>query len=278
MKAAVLHGKGDVRIEEVAEPPLGRNEVRVRLGAGGICGSDLSCFFKGGVGDFLVKEPLILGHEAAGEVVEAGADVTRVRPGDHVTVDPSRPCLACADCFAGRRHLCRQMRFFGSASVVPHVQGAFSESFTAREDMCHAVPQELPFETAACAEPLAVCLHAAARAGDLMGRHVVVAGAGPIGCLLIAVARRAGALSITVSQFFPRHELHHHRVARKAQRGKEILDYPGLEVKGGDRLDRRCGPVRRKTTKRPFGRGDDGAAIVGGDAGGAGPRAQRRLL
>ncbi|MEZ5666276.1 MAG: L-idonate 5-dehydrogenase [Alphaproteobacteria bacterium] len=193
MRAAVLHGAKDLRVEEVPDQGLGTDEVRVRFRSGGICGSDLSYYFKGRVGDFALCEPLILGHEAAGEVIETGAAVDNVAPGDHVTLNPSRPCRTCDYCRHGRSNLCRNMRFFGSAALRPHVQGAFREAVIARADQCHKIPESLSWAEAACAEPLSVALHGVARAGDLFGKTVIVAGAGPIGSLLALVAKKAGA-------------------------------------------------------------------------------------
>lgn len=193
MRAAVLHGAKDLRVEEVADQELGADEVRVRFRSGGICGSDLSYYFKGRVGDFAVCEPLILGHEVAGEVIEAGPLVEHVGPGDHVTLNPSRPCRACDYCRIGRSNLCRNMRFFGSAALRPHVQGAFREVVVARADQCHKIPEHLSWAEAACAEPLSVALHGVTRAGDLFGKSVIIAGAGPIGSLIAIVAKRAGA-------------------------------------------------------------------------------------
>ncbi|MGF1624802.1 MAG: L-idonate 5-dehydrogenase [Alphaproteobacteria bacterium] len=193
MRAAVLHGAKDLRVEEVADQDLAADEVRVRFRSGGICGSDLSYYFKGRVGDFPVCEPLILGHEIAGEVIEAGPLVDHVRPGDHVTLNPSRPCRQCDYCRIGRSNLCRNMRFFGSAALRPHVQGAFREIVVARGDQCHPIPETLSWAEAACAEPLSVALHGLTRAGDLFGKTAIIAGAGPIGSLIAIVAKRAGA-------------------------------------------------------------------------------------
>jgi L-idonate 5-dehydrogenase len=193
MRAAVLHGAKDLRVEDVAEQEPGPDEVSVRFRSGGICGSDLSYYFKGRVGDFHVCEPLILGHEVAGEVIGTGPLVEHVKPGDHVTINPSRPCRTCDYCRAGRSNLCRNMRFFGSAALRPHVQGAFREVVIARADQCHPIPEHLSWAEAACAEPLSVALHGVARAGNLFGRTVIIAGAGPIGSLIAVVAKRAGA-------------------------------------------------------------------------------------
>ena len=98
MLAAVLHGAKDLKLEPIEDRPLADDEVRLAFRAGGICGSDLSYYFKGRVGDFALKEPLVLGHEVAGEIVETGAAVAGVKPGDRVAIDPSRPCLACDYC------------------------------------------------------------------------------------------------------------------------------------------------------------------------------------
>ena len=202
MLACVIHKEHDLRIDELemlAADSLEPNEVRIRFGAGGICGSDLHYYHHGGVGDFRLREPMVLGHEVAGEVVEVGHDVTRVKPGDHVAVDPSRPCQRCEDCLAGRSHLCANMRFFGSAARFPHVQGAFVEFFKVADFQCHRLRPDVPFHVAACAEPLAVALHAISRAGALVGARVLVTGSGPIGALIVAAARLAGASRITVT-------------------------------------------------------------------------------
>jgi L-idonate 5-dehydrogenase len=202
MLACVIHKEHDLRIDELevlAADSLEPNEVRIRFRAGGICGSDLHYYHHGGVGDFRLREPMVLGHEVAGEVIEVGRDVTRVTPGDHVAVDPSRPCQHCEDCLAGRSNLCANMRFFGSAARFPHVQGAFVEFFKVADFQCHAVGPDVPFHVAACAEPLAVALHAVSRAGALVGARVLVTGSGPIGALIVAAARLAGASQITVT-------------------------------------------------------------------------------
>jgi L-idonate 5-dehydrogenase len=199
VKALLIHAAHDLRLEEVAEPQYAANEVLVRLGAGGICGSDLHYFAHGGVGDFKLREPMTLGHEVAGEVVAVGAEVSRVKVGDRVAVNPSRPCLHCEQCLSGRSNLCPNMRFFGSAARFPHVQGAFAELFVARQDQCETLPHDVSYAVAACAEPLAVTLHAAAQAGPLLGTQVLVVGAGPIGSLLAASARLSGATAVTVT-------------------------------------------------------------------------------
>jgi L-idonate 5-dehydrogenase len=199
MRVCVLHAAKDLRIEERPALPLGPDQVRVRFGAGGICGSDLHYYFEGRVGDFAVREPLILGHEVAGDVVEVGAEVARLRVGDRVAVNPSQPCWRCRACQSGRTNLCTRMTFYGSAAVFPHVQGAFREQLVCAESQCHVVPPGTPHAVAALAEPLAVCLHAVGRAGPLLGAQVLITGCGPIGALTCLAARAAGAAGITVT-------------------------------------------------------------------------------
>lgn len=202
MLAAVLHGAHDLRVEDREDRDLKPGEVRVRVACGGICGSDLSYFNKGGVGDFKVREPLTLGHEVSGTVVEMappGAFDMSVSLGDRVAINPSCPCLHCRYCREGRGNLCRNMRFLGSAALMPHVQGGFSEHIVVRADQCVPVPDAMSYRLAACAEPLAVALHAVSRAGPMVGRQVLIAGAGPIGLLCLKACLHAGAAVVTIT-------------------------------------------------------------------------------
>ena len=199
MKAVVIHAAGDLRVDDVESGPLGAGEVRVRMAAGGICGSDLHYYRHGGFGAVRLREPMVLGHEIAGTVMETAADVTDLRVGQKVAVNPSRPCGQCRFCRVGQENHCSDMRFYGSAMRFPHVQGGFREELVCAASQAVPVPDHVSLAEAAMAEPLAVCLHAANQAGPLLGRRVLVTGAGPIGVLLVAVARRAGAAEIIVS-------------------------------------------------------------------------------
>jgi len=203
MIACVIHGAKELKIENRPSPPCLQNgEVLVRFGAGGICGSDLHYYHEGGILDFKIREPLVLGHEVAGEVVEIGPGVTRVSVGQRVAVNPLRTCLRCVYCLSGRSNLCLNRRFFGSAARFPHVQGMFADLFIASEEQCVTIPESIPFRVAACAEPLGVTLHAVARAGAILGRKVLVTGSGPIGVLVAASARLAGAAEIMVTDLY----------------------------------------------------------------------------
>ncbi len=199
MRAVVIHAAKDLRIGEVDAGAPGPGEVRVRIEAGGICGSDLHYFHEGRIGTIMLKEPMILGHEVAGRIESVGAGVEDLAPGSRVAVSPSRPCGACRFCREGQQIHCLDMRFYGSAMRFPHVQGAFREVLVAQASQCHLVPADLSAGEAAMAEPLAVCLHAVNRAGPMLGKRVLVTGSGPIGALCVIAARRAGAAEIVAT-------------------------------------------------------------------------------
>jgi L-idonate 5-dehydrogenase len=199
MRACVIHGAEELRVEQRATPTPGPHDVLVRVRAGGICGSDLHYYFEGRNGDFAIREPFVPGHEVAGEVAETGAAVTRVRVGDRVAIHPGRACGRCGACREGRGNLCRNVFFMGSASRFPHMQGGFSDFTLVDETQCHPVSPGLPFTTAAFAEPLAVSLHAVLRAGPMLGRTALITGSGPIGLLVLLAARRAGAARTAVT-------------------------------------------------------------------------------
>jgi L-idonate 5-dehydrogenase len=192
MKAIVVHAAKDLRIEDRAADLPGDGEVVVQIETGGICGSDLHYYNHGGFGSIILREPMILGHEVAGSITALGKGVTGLSVGQLVGVSPSRPCHACKYCFEAMYNQCLNMRFYGSAMPFPHIQGAFRESLVVDARQC--VPADgLSSGEAAMAEPLAVTLHATRRAGNMLGKSVLVTGCGPIGVLSILAARRAGA-------------------------------------------------------------------------------------
>ncbi len=197
MKAAVIHPPHLLRIEDIALDIPGPRDVTVRVLNGGICGSDLHYYHHGGFGTVRVQQPMVLGHEVAGRVEAVGPLVTRVKPGDRVAVNPSLPCNACKFCLEGQQQHCLDMRFCGSAMRLPHVQGGFRERMICDESQ--AVPADMPSERAAFAEPLSVCLHAVRQAGPMLGRRVLVTGAGPIGMLCAMVARLSGAREVVMT-------------------------------------------------------------------------------
>jgi L-idonate 5-dehydrogenase len=197
--AATLFGPEDLRVTKHPLAPLAPGMVRVRFGAGGICGSDLHYFRHARTGDFVVRSPLILGHEIAGEIVEINGPTPVLSVGDHIAVNPSRWCGHCARCMEGRANLCENIYFMGSASKTPHMQGGFASVFDATPEQCVKVPPHVAYQAAALAEPLAVSLHAVARAGGISGQNVILFGAGPIGLLTMLAARLKGCGELTVA-------------------------------------------------------------------------------
>ncbi|WP_297339203.1 L-idonate 5-dehydrogenase [Pseudophaeobacter sp.] len=194
-----LHGQDDLRIEtDVVEEPS-EGQVLLAMASGGICGSDMHYLSQGGIGTIRVREPIILGHEASGRVLAVGPGVDGLAAGDGVAVNPSRPCGTCPYCLEGLTMHCLNMRFNGSAMRLPHEQGLFRTRIVVSASQCVKVPPEADLGAVACAEPLAVCLHAARIAGDLSGKRVLITGAGPIGVLCSAIAAREGAFEIVVT-------------------------------------------------------------------------------
>ena len=202
MRAIVIHNAKDLRIEEREVPAPAKGQLKIRVAAGGICGSDLHYFNNGGFGPVRLKEPMIPGHEFSGYIAQLGDEVSDFDVGDLVVVSPSRPCGHCKYCDEGLRNHCLNMRFYGSAMPFPHIQGAFQEELVV--DVSQVVPADgLSAGEAAMAEPLSVALHATRRAGDLLGKRVLVTGCGPIGALAVVAARRAGAAEIVVTDLVP---------------------------------------------------------------------------
>ena len=199
MKAVVIHAAKDLRVGKRDVGVPGPGEVAIAIKAGGICGSDLHYYNHGGFGAIKVREPMILGHEVAGEVTSVGEGVSSLAVGDRVAVSPSRPCNACTYCLEGKQQHCLNMRFYGSAMPMPHIQGAFAQHIVAHDWQCHEVDEGVLLSKAVFAEPFAVTLHAVQRAGSVFGKNVLITGAGPIGTLCAVAARNAGAAKITIT-------------------------------------------------------------------------------
>jgi len=202
MRAVVVHGADDLRIDERPDPVPGPGEVLVAMEWGGICGSDLAYWRHGSSGTAVLKQPLVLGHEVAGRIVAVGAGAGSGHEiGLPVTVHPAELVGdgRLPERIAGRTNLYPRIRYFGSAAFDPHTDGGFSELRVVRADQIRPLPAGVSTEHGALAEPLAVALHAVHRAGDVRGRDVVVNGAGPIGSLVVAAARHRGAASVVAA-------------------------------------------------------------------------------
>lgn len=193
MRAAVLHGVEDLRVEDVPEPSPGPLDVKVRVAACGICGSDLHLYRGVGLRQAAAPLPLTLGHEFSGHVVEIGADVSTQRVGDAVAIRPTVSCGSCGACSAGAQNVCRALRFYG---VTPPLNGGMSEYAVVPATNVHTVPAGLDVVTAALVEPLAVGHHAVRRGGVQSDHTVVVYGAGPIGIGIALALRAAGVMQV----------------------------------------------------------------------------------
>ncbi len=200
-RAMVLHGAGDLRMEDVAVAAPGPGEVLLDVAYCGICGSDLHYAIHGRGAFSIVTEPLILGHELSARIAALGPGVDdgALSIGQPVAVNPARPCGSCRDCLEGRPQTCQRTRYLGAANFVPHVQGGIVEQLVVSAAQAVPLPDGVGLRLAALAEPLAVSVHGVRRAGNVAGRHVLVTGAGPIGLLAAVAARAAGAASVVVT-------------------------------------------------------------------------------
>jgi L-iditol 2-dehydrogenase len=195
MRSAVLADVGRFEIEERERPEPAPDEVLVRVRDVGICGSDVHYYEHGRIGDYVVEDPIVLGHESAGEVVEVGKRVAGLEVGDRVTLEPGVPCRRCAHCKRGEYHLCESVTFM---ATPPH-DGAFSEYVAWPADYAYELPETVSTRAGALCEPLSVGIHACRRGGVGTGDTVLVTGAGPIGLLAMEAARAAGATDILVT-------------------------------------------------------------------------------
>ena len=197
--AAVLHGVGDLRLDERPVPEPGPNEVLIAVQSVGVCGSDVHYWEHGRIGRFVVEAPLILGHESAGVVEAVGPGVTHLRPGDRVALEPGIPCRVCPACKSGRYNLCPDVRFL----ATPPVDGSLARYVVHAADFCYRLPDHVSLDEGAMFEPLSVGIHACRRGGVGPGSRVLITGAGPIGLTTMLAARAAGATTILIADVRP---------------------------------------------------------------------------
>jgi L-iditol 2-dehydrogenase len=195
MRASVMTGVGTLQIEERPVPSPGPHEVLVEVAAVGVCGSDVHYYRHGRIGDFVVEEPMILGHELSGRITAVGAQVDPDRVGQRVAVEPQFPCRRCRQCTAGRYNMCPHMKFY----ATPPVDGAFCSYVTIDAEMAHPVPDSMSDEAAALLEPLSVAIATMRKANVVPGSSILITGAGPIGVICAQAARAFGAARIVVS-------------------------------------------------------------------------------
>lgn len=194
MKTAVMTALKTVELQEWAIPVPKDNEVLVKIEYVGICGSDLHYFEAGRIGDFVVNGPLVLGHEAAGTVVEAGANVKHLHVGDRVALEPGKTCGQCEFCKSGKYNLCKDVIFF----ATPPVDGVFQEYVAHEAALCFKLPDNVSTEEGALIEPLAVGMHAASQGDAKLGQTAVVTGAGCIGLVTLLALKARGVSKVIV--------------------------------------------------------------------------------
>jgi L-iditol 2-dehydrogenase len=182
-------------MEQRPVPTPAPGDVLIRVSSVGVCGSDTHYYRHGRIGSFVVDAPLVLGHEAAGTIVGVGESVDPARIGQRVSIEPQRPDPDSAETRRGDYNLCPHMRFFGT----PPIDGALCDYVTIGAEFAHAVPDNVSDDAAALCEPLSVGIAALRKAGIGKGAKVLVAGAGPIGIVVVQLARAYGASEIAVS-------------------------------------------------------------------------------
>ncbi len=195
MKAAVMKGIRDIRIEDISKPSFGDNEALVRVKAVGICGSDVHYYLEGRIGDQVVRGDHILGHEASGEVVEVGKNVKKVKPGMRVAIEPGIPCKQCEYCKSGRYNICPDVKFLGT----PPVQGAYKEYLAYPEDFLYPIPDSMSFEEGELIETLSVGVYAAELSSLKPGNSAAILGCGPVGLVTLKAIKAAGVEKVFVT-------------------------------------------------------------------------------
>jgi L-iditol 2-dehydrogenase len=199
MRGARLHGIGDLRVEDLPMPVPGPGEVLLKVAAVGVCGSDVHYYKDGRIGEQVVREPLVLGHEFAAWVAELGDGVQGLEVGQLVAPDPAVPCGRCECCVEGDPNLCPDVIFCGT----PPVRGVFSEYVAMPAENCFPLPDGLTPAEGALLEPLGIGMYTVDLANLQAGQTVAVLGAGPIGLLTAAAARAAGASEVYMTEPLP---------------------------------------------------------------------------
>jgi len=196
--AMYLEKPGKIISRKIDMPEIKKDEVLVKIKAVGVCGSDVHYYDKGKIGSFIVKRPLILGHECSGEIVEVGEEVKNLQIGDKVALEPGIPCRRCIYCKTGRYNLCPEIRFM----ATPPVNGAFVEYVAHPADFVFKLPENVSYEEATLFEPLAVGLYSVVRAKVGFGGKILILGAGPIGLSTLQAAINIGGGRITVADIY----------------------------------------------------------------------------
>lgn len=192
---AILYGVNDIRLEQTPIEEPDQNEVLIEMACVGICGSDVHYLVNGRIGDFVVRKPMIIGHESSGVVAKLGKGVTNLKVGDRVAIEPGVPCRTCKFCKDGRYNLCKDIVF----CATPPVHGSLRRYYKHAADFCFKLPDHVTLEEGAMMEPLSVGVHACKRANIGIDSKVLILGAGPIGLVTLLVSKAMGASKIVIT-------------------------------------------------------------------------------
>ncbi|GHJ87941.1 hypothetical protein NliqN6_4343 [Naganishia liquefaciens] len=201
-----------IYMEEIPYPIAKSDEAIVHVKATGICGSDIKFWKSGGIGDYTIESDLVLGHESSGIVLSVGSEVTTLRVGDRVSIEPGVSCWACGQCKTGRYNLCPDVQFSGT----PPTHGTLARYIAHKASFLFRIPDNMSYATAALVEPISVALGGVQRAQVRFGQPVVICGAGPIGLNALAIARTAGAYPILVT------DIAEHKLERAREMGADL--------------------------------------------------------
>ena len=197
MKAMMLTGIRQMEMKEIPEPEIvNSGDVKIRMSVVGVCGSDIHYYTQGQIGSQVVRYPFTVGHEGAGIVTGVGSDVTLVKPGDMVAIDPAMPCWECDQCKEGRHHTCRNLRFLGCPGQA---EGCLMEYIIMPATSCFPLTGKLDPDHGAISEPLAIGVYAVKKSGGVKDRSIGILGYGPIGMSVMLAARAEGAGRIFVT-------------------------------------------------------------------------------
>lgn len=192
---AILYGINDIRLEQTKIEEPNDDEVLIKIGCVGICGSDVHYLVHGRIGDFVVKEPMIMGHESSGTVAKLGKNVKHLQVGDRVAIEPGVPCRYCEYCKKGRYNLCQDITF----CATPPDHGTLRRYYKHPADFCYKLPDHVSLEEGALLEPLSVGVYVCKRAQIGIGDKILILGAGPIGLVTLLVAKARGASTVIIT-------------------------------------------------------------------------------
>ncbi|MFN4227502.1 MAG: NAD(P)-dependent alcohol dehydrogenase [Candidatus Ratteibacteria bacterium] len=222
MKAAFLIKPYNIEIREIEKPEIkNEDDVLIKVKSVGVCGSDIHYYKEGRIGDFVVKEPLILGHESSGIVEKVGKNVRNLKEGDKVAIEPGIPCRKCDYCKEGRYNLCPDVKFF----ATPPINGTFCEYIVHPYDFVYKIPENFSFDEATLIEPFSVGIHACNLVNLKPGEKVIISGLGPVGLLALLSAKIYGGIVYGIEKIDKRIEF------AKSFGPEYIFDTKEIEIK-----------------------------------------------